>query len=594
MKQIFTILSLFLCLSLAAQTTQKGVVKEYNEKAQKTPLSGVEFKISKASSTTSDAHGRFKLEFLTLKPGEQVNVHRIEKLGYEVFNKEAVEQWNINPNEPFIVVMCRSDRFKKIRDNYEFKASENYKKQFVKSEKELLRLKEQGKIKQEEFEKQKSELIRIYEKQLDNLDNFIDRISRIDLSEISTTEQQIIDLVQKGEIDEAIRLYDDLKIPEKLAEQIKNQNKALDAKAKLDEYVKSNKNTIDSLYAMADRQIDMLKYQGRPENIGKIISIYNDIVNIDSTNINWNLKAGLYVAEYTADYELARSYYKRALDQALIQYGESHYVVAMAYNNIASTFHFQGNLREALRNYETAFNMRLEIFGPSHPEVASSYNNIGMVLSDLRDPKSALEVYNTALDIRLKYYDASHPLIAQSYTNIATAYHYQGDFKNALKYGLIALEKKKVLLDEGHPDLATSYNNVGAAYMDCGELDKALEYTSKGLEMREEHFGNNHSSVAESYNTMGAICFRKNDFRNAQYYFDKALDIRRSLLGEQHKDVAQSYNNAASAYAYLGETGKALEYYRTALSIYEKTLGPNHPKTISTKRSIQNLTNSIQ
>ena len=103
---------------ISAQTTQAGMVKEYKETNEKKPLGGVELLISNAPSTISDKKGSFSLQFKTLKPGQKVNIRRIEKLGYEIFNKEALEQWNINPEVPFTIVMVKSERFKAIRDNY--------------------------------------------------------------------------------------------------------------------------------------------------------------------------------------------------------------------------------------------------------------------------------------------------------------------------------------------------------------------------------------------------------------------------------------------------------------------------------------------
>ena len=115
---------LFVCLlsvvsaTSFGQSVQPGYVKEYNELMQKTPLSDVEIVISNASSTASGVRGDFMLQFRTLKPGDKVNVRRIEKLGYEIFNKEALEQWFISrDNRPFTIVMSKSDRFKRIRDN---------------------------------------------------------------------------------------------------------------------------------------------------------------------------------------------------------------------------------------------------------------------------------------------------------------------------------------------------------------------------------------------------------------------------------------------------------------------------------------------
>lgn len=60
-----------------AQTTQSGIVQEYNEKAKKTPLPGVELNVRSANTTASDKDGKFSLQFLTLKPSEKVNVRRV-------------------------------------------------------------------------------------------------------------------------------------------------------------------------------------------------------------------------------------------------------------------------------------------------------------------------------------------------------------------------------------------------------------------------------------------------------------------------------------------------------------------------------------
>ena len=125
MKKIYCIIVL-LVINMAilnvcyAQIIQHGIVKEYCETSPKINLGGVEIVVNKAGSTVSQNDGQFSLSFQTMKVGDKVLVQRIEKLGYEIFNKEALEQWYISKdNRPFIITMCRSDRFKKIRDNYE-------------------------------------------------------------------------------------------------------------------------------------------------------------------------------------------------------------------------------------------------------------------------------------------------------------------------------------------------------------------------------------------------------------------------------------------------------------------------------------------
>ncbi len=215
---------LLISIVAAAQTTQKGIVQEYNDKAKKTPLPGVELNIRSANSTVSDKGGQFYLQFQTRKPGDAVTVRRIEKLGYEIFNKEAVDQWNINPDRPFVIVMCRSDRFKQLRDNYEKVASASYARQLKKDQAALEKLKADGKLKEEEYQKQRLKLIEDYEKQLDNLETYVDRFSRIDLSEINAEEQDIIELVKAGKMEEAISRYAQLNLAGNLLKELEKRN----------------------------------------------------------------------------------------------------------------------------------------------------------------------------------------------------------------------------------------------------------------------------------------------------------------------------------------------------------------------------------
>ncbi len=255
------------------QTVQRGVVREYNERAAKTPLAGVELRAAGAGSTFSGEDGEFALEFLTLEPGQRVNVRRIEKEGYVLFNKEAVEQWNLSPTTPFVLVMCRSDRFKRIRDNYYRNSEERYAAQYRKERDELARLQKEGKLKDEEYRKRLAEVSDNYERQLDNLDAYVDRFARIDLSEISGVEQEIIELVEAGRFDEAVQKYEDLRIKEQLVEALGQRKEVRNAIKQLSAVESGMSASIDSLYAAAERQIATLRLAGGVENNRKILAI---------------------------------------------------------------------------------------------------------------------------------------------------------------------------------------------------------------------------------------------------------------------------------------------------------------------------------
>lgn len=259
------------------RTVQHGIVKEYNENSRKTPLSDVQLMIRKAQSTVSDGNGRFDLEFPVAKPGEKVNVRRIMKPGYEIFNIEAVEQWNINPEDPFIIIMCKSDRLRKIRDNYQRVASESYARQYDAEQTRLARERREGKLREIEYEEKLSALQEEYESQLDRIDSYVDRFSRIDLSELTDTERRIIDLVSQGRLDEAISRYEELNFVGKYAVETRDIAAIDSARNALGSLRAEKETSRKALREGIDRQINALRLAGGRDNSRRVLDIYAEL-----------------------------------------------------------------------------------------------------------------------------------------------------------------------------------------------------------------------------------------------------------------------------------------------------------------------------
>lgn len=256
---LLTFIQVLFCCQLFAQSTQQVKVVEYNGREQKTPLAGVSLTVQNAGSTMSDAQGDLTLQFRSLKAGDPVQLRRLELSGYEVFNQDAVSAWTISPQRPFILVLCKSERFKALCDQYNAAASASYERQLKRDRQKLEDLKKEGKLKEAEYAQQMSALEAQYNQQLDNLENYVERFARIDLSEISEQEQQIIALVEQGEIDEAIRQYEAMDLLSKYQQQsseiqeVRNSQRQLDslraekviARDSLDAVVKTLRNIIE-------------------------------------------------------------------------------------------------------------------------------------------------------------------------------------------------------------------------------------------------------------------------------------------------------------------------------------------------------------
>lgn len=237
---IITILSL-LSATAWAQSTQPVQILEYNGKEAKTPMQGVGLSVNNAASAMSDAQGLLTLTFRTLHAGDPVVIRRIEKAGYEVFNLEAVEQWNISPRETFQLVICKSDKIRQLCEVYNQAASESYGKQLQQEKERLAEDLKAGKLKEEEYKAELQKTEDFFAQQLENLDLYVEKFAHFDLSELSKEEQAIIELVQQGKIDEAISRYEQMDLLSKYQEQSKE--------------IKSIRNTQDSLSVIREEKV---------------------------------------------------------------------------------------------------------------------------------------------------------------------------------------------------------------------------------------------------------------------------------------------------------------------------------------------------
>lgn len=313
-KQLIICLFLlsFLPLFVNSQVVQRGVVKEYNGRHEKTPLSNVSLVINNAGSTMSDNSGEFRLQFRTLKAGDKVKIEEIYKEGYELFNKDAIEQWVISNNDyPFTIVMCQSSRIKALKDQYAKVSYESYARQQKREEEKLAKEREEGKLKDTEYKQIILQIKNSYAQKLEDIHSYFEKFALIDLSELSEVEADIIELIQKGNIEEAIRRYDDLNLDKKLqdiSDKITKENAAVKS---INNIIKEDLTKRDSLFMMFMRSVNTLALAGGSDNFKAILEKLKKRADYDSTYV----APMIAYAEYCMDQKLyseAIDYYSKA------------------------------------------------------------------------------------------------------------------------------------------------------------------------------------------------------------------------------------------------------------------------------------------
>ncbi|MBR5019606.1 MAG: tetratricopeptide repeat protein [Bacteroidales bacterium] len=532
---IISLALLAACSALLAQSTQPCVVTQYNQKSTKTPLPGVTVMASNAGSTVSDNDGRLTLVFRTLKPGDKVNLISAKKAGFELFNTEAVEQWNISRDQtPFSLVLVSTEYFNALKAKLAQTSTNSYQRKYEQAVRELEAQKQAGKLQEEEFNRKYDELDARYQIQLSNLDNYIDQFARIDISEVSAEEQRILEMVEEGRIDEAVEAYDALDLSGRLRQARESKKALVDARARIEEEEARQESAIRALKVRQEREIATLKLAGGKENYDKIGKILKENALADTTDID----------------------------------------AVWTYANFAKD---QKDFREAERFYLICRNG----WADSLDKLSSVWTNLGYIFYNVYDYDRAKEYWTRAWEYRTKAFarnpDPYRLGLAHLQLNLGLLYRVLHDFEQSEVFYLQALENYAQLFAQDpetyRPDMADVQLDLGALYRVLRNYDKCEAYYLQALDNYNQLFARDPETYRASltmiqYN-LGYFYYSRNDFAKAQQFYLQALEHRKKLVERNpdayRMDLARVQNDLGMLYRAAGDYPRAEEYYSQAL-----------------------------
>lgn len=573
MKRFFLcVLAMASCLHFAAaQSTQPCLVQQYNQKSMKTPLSGVEVMVSNAGSTVSDKDGRLTLTFRTLKPGDKVKLINAKKAGFELFNAEAVEQWNISRDQtPFTLVLVKKDYFDQLKAKLSETSTDSYQRKYEQAIRELEHQKNAGKLKEEEFNRKYDALEEQYQIQLSNLDNYIDQFARIDLSEVSAEEQQILEMVEDGRIDEAVKAYEELDISGKLRQARESKKSLEDARARIEAETARQEEAIRELKARQEREIATLKLAGGKENYDKIGRILKENALADTTDVAavWEYA---YFAQCQRDYEEAERFWLICL------HGDnSIYRQSTLWNNLGTLYLYQSDCTRAEEALLKALDLRSRLFA-DYPDalrydIATTQLNLGYLYDEIRNYDKAEEYYLQSLDNYTQLFvldpDRYRANLADIQLNLGALYRAAWhDNDKAEVYYLQALENYQLSFDQ-NPDayrerLARIQSNLGILYRSRRDYAQAEKYFLQSLENRTSLYNQNpdayRSDLVSTQNRLASLYNARQDYSKAIEYLDKTI----ALMPEE----ANNYDTKGEILLKMGDESGALEMWKKTLEL---------------------------
>lgn len=577
------LLSNFLLISAFAQT-QQGYVKTLGRPDKKgVALSGVTVRVKGGhNAVQSQQDGTFSMLLTGKKNGDGYQLQQVQKTGYELNEKGVIgRQYAFSDKVPLTIVMVSTAQLQadkqRIENNAYQVAEKNYKTKLALLEQQ----RESNAITAEQYRQQLQDLQDKFEKYQSLIDDLSDHYAHVDYDNLDEQEREINQCIENGDLERADSLIHVLFDPvdvlkrnmealSKIEEQMA-QAQALQAQAYADmaAVLKQQEKDAEHLYQLYT--IALARYDNE-----KALFYIETRAELDTTNVDWQNEAGMFITDYMSDCDKALAIYQRALNSALAAEGKE-IDVATCHNNIGMAYCTKGEYQKALESLTLAAEIYISQTGEQHPNVALAYNNIANAYQGLGDTEKALMYLEKSLQIRKDIFGEDNLELAVNYNNIGFIFSAQGNWERAMEYLSKALEIRRRALGEQHQDLAFTYSNLGNVYIYQGKMKEGQENFQKALEIFNRVFGMEHPYVSLVLNNIGYIYQQKGDYDSALQYYIQSADILKRLFGELNAELGQRYNNVGEIYRAKGDYIQALSYYQQADSILEKALPPSHP-----------------
>ena len=518
------------------------------------------------NSVISDNRGAFSLFLRDVRNGDGFVFQNITKPGYVLVDEGVVGRtYAFSETVPVQIAMTTKEQLQadklRIEMNAYRTAESRYKSQLEEAERAL--------SEQSLTEASYQERIRLIQAQFEKYQSMINSISdhyaRVDYDELSDSEIMINTSIENGDIDQALVLMED-----------KRQ-----ALAKLDELIADAESMIQSVQEKEHAFYEQQKRDG--EDLYRLYTIAlarfdNAMASkyirtraaLDSTILEWQIDAGMFMENFMSDFSAARVYYERARQLAEEQFGKDHYLYARTLNLLGSILSQEARFEESAQYHFDALAIQRRY--QDNPDAAVSMDNLGVLYSDRHEYEKALVYHQQSLQWKEKFPEDSLSL-AVSFNNIGVCQSYLKHHADAKRYHQKALDILLGRLGENNLDVSLTYANLGEVYFDLGDNFQALEYLQKSLSIRKRILGNNHPYIAVTLNNIAGVLNELKDYDSAIECMEEALSINRTVYGNTNPEVALCLNNLGGIYCEKGLYSEAFDALNEALSIYQDCFG---------------------
>ena len=574
---------------------QKGITFRYNGKKPRTLLGGVYVKTATSPNgvVSDENNGVFFLKLQNVKMGDRLGRATVSKTGLMVFNQQAVDEWSAR-KEPLKLILCDANQFQKQKNNLISIGRNQAEKKYKKRLAELEKKNKAQQLTLDEYYAKLDSINRDRDNAEKHMEEYADMFARIDESEVDTLAQRAIELFNQGQLEEAIKLFEQGNYLEKLDDALKVKTQAKELRQKADsadvladkdieEYKKSIQAQV-SAYKMSNewnKAAELLK--GLADKLQTLDVIWN--YAIFSQNLNQFTEAEKYYKLYKNKLSILANTRSEAYKSSM----------AACYNNLASLYCDTHRFADGEQMYKSALEIykRLADSNPQmyEPDLALCYNNLAVLYYFTRRFADSEAMHKSALEIRKRLAKSNlqtyEPDLAMSYSNLGILYSATRRFADSEQMHKSALEIRKCLAKSNplayEPILSDSYNNLGILYRATHRFADSEAMHKSALEIRKRLADSNPQTygpaLAMSYSNLGLLFCATQRFTDSEQMLKSALEIYKRLADSNpqvyNSYVAMRYNDLANLYCDSQRYADSEQMHKSALEIRKRLVDSN-------------------
>ncbi len=530
--------TVLICLALLCATiftfgksyTQQGIAYLYDYKTKtKKPIGNVIITVIGAPPATSRDDGTFTLEFADFEVGKRiVFAQQPISPGLTVLNKKETENWYTFEGR-LTLIMCSKKDFDTCKQNY---YDVGFKSITQRYDQKIAALKKES----ADYQQQLLELEEERDRIMDNLRNSADAMARIDQSELDDAMQEVLDLYERGEVEEAMQKLEDMKLEEKLLKTLDKKHESERIVAEATEAIENSLLTLNKLRTY----VDVYKNNGNWDKVAETLKLLADKLNTYD-----DVFAYAKFCHEQNDFKEAEDYYKKAfgiLDKRTDKDSNDFLNQrTILLNNLANLYSATQRFTESEKMYKEALEIRRRL----EKDNPQAY-----------EPNLALTLHGLAF-----LYSAT-----QRFTESEAMY------KEALKINRrLAKENPKAY----EKDVVNTLNGLASLYSAIQRLTESEEMYKEALEISRRLAKDNPKAyeqyVAMTLNGLAIQYSHTQRLTESEEMYKEALEICRRLAKDNPKayepDVALTLGNMSFNAIFRQQYAEAEQLAREGLAV---------------------------